>query len=110
MTIAFGRPRFCGYFCSLFRPRRTTDSMRVSEALDLGSIPNAATLNPVSSLEMGFLFSRVRVGVRYFNFLLGSALRVPDPRQCKQLSRVSTNGNATLCSAVCHSILCPAFY
>ena len=30
--------------------------MRVSEALDLGSIPNMATKNPVSSLEMGFLF------------------------------------------------------
>ena len=28
--------------------------MRVSEALDLGSIPNAATKNPVSCLEMGF--------------------------------------------------------
>jgi hypothetical protein len=32
--------------------------MRVSEALDLGSIPNVATKNPVSASEMGFLFFR----------------------------------------------------
>jgi hypothetical protein len=31
--------------------------MRVSEALDLGSIPNATTKKPVSRLETGFLFS-----------------------------------------------------
>ena len=78
MTIEFGRPHFCGYFCSLFRPRRTTDSMRVSEALDLGSIPNAATENPISKQEMGFLFLRVCVGVYCFTFLLDSALCVPD--------------------------------
>jgi hypothetical protein len=30
--------------------------MRVSEALDLGSIPNITTKKPVSSLETGFLF------------------------------------------------------
>jgi hypothetical protein len=29
--------------------------MRVSEALDLGSIPNVATKNPISASEMGFL-------------------------------------------------------
>ena len=74
-----------------------------------GCIPNAATLNPVSCLEMGFLFFRVCVGVRHFNFLFGSALREPDPRRCEQLSRVSTNGNATLCSAVCHSIFARYF-
>ncbi len=36
--------------------RRTTDSMRVSEALDLGSIPSVTTKNPLSSEVRGFCF------------------------------------------------------
>jgi hypothetical protein len=41
--------------------------MRVSEALDLGSIPNVATKNPVSASEMGFLFFGVHIGVQALN-------------------------------------------
>ena len=57
---------FYGYFYSTYRPRRTTDSMRVSEALDLGSIPNAATINPFCAQWKGFLL--------FISFHSGSAL------------------------------------
>ncbi len=40
----------------LIRSRRTTDSMRVSEALDLGSIPSVTTKKSLSALLRGFLF------------------------------------------------------
>ena len=55
------KSRFClagrGFvrtFADPIRSRRTTDSMRVSEALDLGSIPSATTLKAIYGIVKGF--------------------------------------------------------
>jgi hypothetical protein len=52
-------PAFRATFAVPYWSRRTTDSMRVSEALDLGSIPNATTAKAVPTYRSS-LFSIVQ--------------------------------------------------